>query len=285
MEAAFAEMPLALFTTLASMGAGGFIAVAVALFTAKPTDEQLAKIDRLTLVPLALVILGFIAAFFHLTNPLHAINIFNGLGSSPLSNEIATGSVFVIVAIVYCILAAMGKLSAGARRGFCAVVAVLAVAFALMMGAAYMMDTIVSWNTPAGPVQMLGFALVGGMAIGALVTSQAGVDATNGSFGTAGMVVSAAGVVLGAGGLAVQAMIVSGMANAIVAGSALVGEATAVIAVAVVALIAACACTVVALRRKNGFGLAALASVLALAGILCARLAFYVMELSVGLAC
>ena len=61
MEAAFAEMPLALFTTLASMGAGGFIAVAVALFTAKPTDEQLAKIDRLTLVPLALVILGFIA--------------------------------------------------------------------------------------------------------------------------------------------------------------------------------------------------------------------------------
>ena len=38
-------------------------------------------------------------------------------------------------------------------------------------------------------------------------------------------------------------------------------------------------------RRKNGFGLAALASVLALAGILCARLAFYVMELSVGLAC
>lgn len=285
MEAAFAEMPLALFTTLASMGAGGFIAVAVALFTAKPTDEQLAKIDRLTLVPLALVILGFIAAFFHLTNPLHAINIFNGLGSSPLSNEIATGSVFVIVAIVYCILAAMGKLSAGARRGFCAVVAVLAVVFALMMGAAYMMGTIVSWNTPAGPVQMLGFALVGGMAIGVLVTSQAGVDATNGSFGTAGMVVSAAGVVLGAGGLAVQAMTVSGMANAIVAGSALVGEATAVIAVAVVALIAACACTVVALRRKNGFGLAALASVLALAGILCARLAFYVMELSVGLAC
>lgn len=284
MEAAFAEMPLALFTTLASMGAGGFIAVAVALFTAKPTDEQLAKIDRLTLVPLALVILGFIAAFFHLTNPLHAINIFNGLGSSPLSNEIATGSVFVIVAIVYCILAAMGKLSAGARRGFCAVVAVLAVVFALMMGAAYMMDTIVSWNTPASPVQMLGFALVGGMAIGVLVTSQAGVDATNGSFGTAGMVVSVAGVVLGAGGLAVQAMTVSGMANAIVAGSALVGEATAVIAVAVVALIAACACTVVALRRKNGFGLAALASVLALAGILCARLAFYVMELSVGLA-
>ncbi len=285
MEAAFAEMPLALFTTLASMGAGGFIAVAVALFTAKPTDEQLAKIDRLTLVPLALVILGFIAAFFHLTNPLHAINIFNGLGSSPLSNEIATGSVFVVVAIVYCILAAMGKLSAGARRGFCAVVAVLAVVFALMMGAAYMMDTIASWNTPAGPAQMLGFALVGGMAIGVLVTSQAGVDATSGSFGTAGMVVSAAGVVLGAGGLAVQAMTVSGMANAIVAGSALVGEATAVIAVAVVALIAACACTVVALRRKNGFGLAALASVLALAGILCARLAFYVMELSVGLAC
>lgn len=284
MEAAFAEMPLALFTTLASMGAGGFIAVAIALFTAKPTDEQLKKIDRLTLVPLALVILGFIAAFFHLTNALNAINIFNGLGSSPLSNEIAAGCVFAVVAIVYCILAAAGKLSAGARRGFCAVVAVLAVVFAVMMGAAYMMDTIASWNTPAGPVQMLGFALVGGMAIGVLVTSQAGVDAGVGSFRTAILAVSVLGAVLAAGGLAVQAMTVSGMANAIESGAALVSDATAVIAIAVIAIIAACVCTIVALRRKNGFGLAAIASVLALAGILCARLAFYVMELSVGLA-
>ena len=284
MEAAFAEMPLALFTTLASMGAGGFIAVAIALFTAKPTDEQLKKIDRLTLIPLVLTILGFIAAFFHLTNALHAINVFTGLGSSPLSNEVAMGCVFVVVALVYCILAAAGKLSAGARRGFCAVVAVLAVVFAIMMGAAYMMDTIASWNTPAAPVQMLGFALVGGMAIGVLVTSQAGIDSGAGSFRTAVLAVSIVGAVLAAGGLIVQTMAVSGMANSIETGAVLVGDATVVIAIAVIAIIAACVCTIVALRRKNGFGLAAIASVLALAGILCARLAFYAMELSVGLA-
>ena len=33
MEAAFAELPLALFTTLAPMGAGAFIALALAFFT------------------------------------------------------------------------------------------------------------------------------------------------------------------------------------------------------------------------------------------------------------
>ena len=66
MEAAFAELPLALFTTLAPMGAGAFIALALAFFTTTFTDDQVKKIDRMTLIPFVVVLVGFAASFFHL---------------------------------------------------------------------------------------------------------------------------------------------------------------------------------------------------------------------------
>ena len=72
MAAAFHELPLALFTTLASIGAGAFITLTVAFFTTKFDDEVLARIDKLALVPAIFVIVGFIAAFFHLANPMAA---------------------------------------------------------------------------------------------------------------------------------------------------------------------------------------------------------------------
>ena len=45
MEAAFAELPLALFTTLAPMGAGAFIALALAFFTTTFTDDQVKTVS------------------------------------------------------------------------------------------------------------------------------------------------------------------------------------------------------------------------------------------------
>ena len=87
-----AELPLALFTTLAPIGAGAFIALAVAFFTTKFSDEQLKKIDRMTTIPVVVLVAGFICAFFHLASPMHAFGVFAGLGASPLSNEPASCS-------------------------------------------------------------------------------------------------------------------------------------------------------------------------------------------------
>lgn len=284
MELAFSEMPLALFTTLASVGAGAFIAWAVALFTAKLDEAQLKKLDTLNVVSLAFVIVGFVAAFFHLTNVMNAVNVFGGLGASPLSNEVAVGCVFTVVALVFVILAAAGKLNAGAREGFAAVVAVLAVVFAVFMGVAYMMPTIPSWDTPAAPVQMLGFALAGGAALEALLVALAGAKADDlASFKTAGLVLSVLGVVLGAGGLLMQMGAVSGLENAVYAGADLVAAAMPFIVAAVAALVAACVCTVLALRGTAPVALGVAAAVLAVAGVLCARLVFYALQLSVGL--
>ena len=145
MESVFAEMPLALFTTLSSVGAGAFIAMAGVVFAAKLKEEELAKLDRLGIVPFLVACVGFACAFFHLASPLNAFGVFGGVGSSPLSNEIVAGVVFMVAAAVYVVLAWTGKLSGGARRGVVAVCAVLAVVFSLFMGMAYMMYTIPSF--------------------------------------------------------------------------------------------------------------------------------------------
>lgn len=280
-----AEMPLALFTTLAPIGAGAFIALAVAFFTTKFTDEQLKKIDRMTTIPVIVLIVGFICAFFHLASPMHAFGVFAGLGASPLSNELLAGVVFAVLAIVYWIVALAGKLGEGARKGFSAVVAVMAVVFACFTGAAYMMETIASWNTPMVPVAMLGFSLLGGVSLGVLVLALSGVleDAAKGGFKMAALVVLVIGLVLGVAGLLVQVMSVSGMGNALVDGADLVAAASAPMWIGVVCMVVAAAAAFMALRNTKSTALAAAAPVLAIVGVFAARLAFYAVQLSVGL--
>lgn len=280
-----AELPLALFTTLAPIGAGAFIALAVAFFTTKFSDEQLKKIDRMTTIPVVVLVAGFICAFFHLASPMHAFGVFAGLGASPLSNELLAGVVFAVLAIVYWIVALAGKLGEGARKGFAAVVAVMAVVFACFTGAAYMMETIASWNTPMVPVAVQGFSLLGGVSLGVLVLALSGAlaDAANGGFKMAALAVLVVGLVLGIAGLMVQVMSVSGMGNALVDGSDLVAAASAPMWIGVVCMVVAAAAAFMALRNSKSTALAAAAPVLAIVGVFAARLAFYAVQLSVGL--
>lgn len=280
-----AELPLALFTTLAPVGAGAFIALAVAFFTTKFSDEQLKKIDRMTTIPVVVLVAGFICAFFHLASPMHAFGVFAGLGASPLSNELLAGVVFAVLAIVYWIVALAGKLGEGARKGFAAVVAVMAVVFACFTGAAYMMETIASCNTPMVPVAVLGFSLLGGVSLGVLVLALSGAlaDAAKGGFKTAALAVLIVGLVLGVAGLLVQVMSVSGMGNALVDGADLVAAASAPMWIGVVCMVVAAAAAFMALRNSKSTALAAAAPVLAIVGVFAARLAFYAVQLSVGL--
>ena len=280
-----AELPLALFTTLAPVAAGAFIALAVAFFTTKFSDEQLKKIDRMTTIPVVVLVAGFICAFFHLASPMHAFGVFAGLGASPLSNELLAGVVFAVLAIVYWIVALAGKLGEGARKGFAAVVAVMAVVFACFTGAAYMMETIASWNTPMVPVAVLGFSLLGGVSLGVLVLALSGAleDAAKGGFKTAALAVLIVGLVLGVAGLLVQVMSVSGMGNALVDGADLVAAASAPMWIGVVCMVVAAAAAFMALRNSKSTALAAAAPVLAIVGVFAARLAFYAVQLSVGL--
>lgn len=284
MQFSVAELPLALFTTLAPLGAGAFIALACAFFATSFSDEQQKKIDRGTIIPLAIVIIGFICAFFHLASPMNAPSAFLGAGS-PMSNEIIAGCVFAIVAIVYVIVANTGKLCGSARKGFVAVVAALAVLFAIFTGLAYVMNTIATWDTPLVPVQMLGFALVGGAATAALVLATAGAwaDACKGSFKSAVIGLAVVGAMLAIVGLAGQLAVASGMQNALVSGSELVSDALLPAVIGLALIVVAAVLVFVSVKKEAATGLAAVAVIAALVGIFLARMAFYAIQMSVGI--
>ncbi len=278
------ELPLTLFTTLGSVSAGAFIALALAFATTTFSDEQLKKIDKMTALPVVMLILAFICAFFHLASPLKAFGVFAGLGTSPLSNEVLVAVIFAVVALVYWILALTGKLSEGARKACSLIVAVLAVLFAAFMGMAYMVETLISWNTVMVPLQMIGFCLMGGAALGLLVLSLAGVldAAVEGSFKSAVLAVLVIGLIMAVGGLAAQMASVNALGNALTSGADLVSAALVPAVCGIICLIAATAIDLVALKG-NKSALITVAAVVALVGVFAARYAFYALQLSVGL--
>ena len=285
MEHALAELPLAIFTTLTPISAGTFVALAIAFFTTKFSDAQLKSIDKLSWIPLAFLVVGFIAAFFHLTQPLSAAGIFTGLGRSPMSNEILVASVFFVLAIVYCILGIAGKLTEGTRKAFSAILAVAGFVFAAFVGLAYMIETIPSWNTVFVPLQVVGFFLIGGGLIGTLVLFLAGAlkEAKQTAFKAAMLVILALGFILGAVCLGMQVGLVAGLMTSSSVGSVIVADVLAYVIASVLLLALACVGGYIFLIKKDSKGLLILSCVLAVAAIFIARLVFYAMQVSVGL--
>lgn len=167
----FQELPLALFTTFAPIGAGAFsvFALLVNLFSTSK-DARKSYVYALC-APLVLVFVGFAASVFHLANPVHMPYVVLGIGTSPLSNEIAVGGVFLVLAIVFCVLAARGVLNETQFCIFARVVGVAALVFSIFIGFAYMISTVHSWSTPFNSVQMLGYSLVGGVCLVPLMRS------------------------------------------------------------------------------------------------------------------
>lgn len=283
MENAMAELPLAIFTTLVPFGAGAFIMFAASLFTTKFGEAEARKLDRLSLVPLVVVAVGFVASFFHLASPFNAIGVFAGIGSSPLSNEIAMGIVFFVVALAYCIMAFLGKLTGNARKTFAAVVAVLAMLFAVFTGLAYMMPTIASWDTPLVPVEMAGLALLGGASLGtAILVACREQGAETASFTSAAFFLAAVGFAVALVALIGHYGVLEALSSAFVTGASLAEGVTGylvafgVCGLAAVAALAAC-------WKKPSLGLAVAAAVLALVAIFLVRFAFYAIQLSVAL--
>ena len=285
MEAAMQELPLAIFTTLAPIGAGAFIALALAYATAKFSDEQLKKIDRMTLIPFFLVVIGFVASFAHLANPAHAAGVFANLGSSPLSNEIGMGTVFFVPAVIFGILAFAGKLNAGTRKIFAIIMAVLAVLFACFTGLAYYVNTIPSWATPAVSVSIIGFCLMGGIFLGSLSLSLAGCldDACKTSYSKIALVLAIVGLVLGVGGACAQFGTAAGIATAVASGAGMTAAVTVYLGGFIVLAVAGTAIGAYSLAKKPNTGLIACSAVAVIVAVFLARLVFYALEISIGL--
>lgn len=285
METALNELPLAIFTTLAPIGAGAFVVLAAAVCSLKLDDAQTKAVDRFSLIPAALVAVGFAASFFHLASPLHAVGVFAGVGHSPLSNEIAVGVVFFAAMALYLALGLAGRLSAAARKPFALAVAALALVFAVFTGMAYMMPTIPSWDSPLVPLEMAGVALFGGALVALSVLALAKV-----LDGRGGHALKSLAFIAGLAGLAIAAVALVGHVELLGAlwspsadGSLLAAEAMPLLIAAAVCGVAAAACLAYASFGKTVLVPAAIGAVAAVAGVFLMRLAFYAVQMSIGL--
>lgn len=285
METALNELPLAIFTTLAPLGAGAFVVLAAAVRSLKLDAEQLKAVDRFSLIPAGLVAVGFVASFFHLASPLHAVGVFAGIGHSPLSNEIAVGMVFFVAMAVYVILGMAGKLSASVRKPFALVVAALALVFAVFTGLAYMMPTIPSWDSPLVPLEMLGMALFGGTLVGLAVLALAkvvdGRDAH--MLKSLAFILGLSGLIIAAVALVGHVGVLEGLWSPAVAGATLAEPVVPYLLAAGACGVVAVACLGASCFGKKVLVPALVGAVVALAGTFLVRFAFYAMQMSIGL--
>lgn len=274
----FSELPLAVFTTLAPIGAGAFMVLAFAVAGGKIDDAHAKAIDKLMLVPIVFVLIGLIASTIHLADPSHMMYALAGIGRSPLTNEICAASAFLVFAVVYWLACGLGNPSKSFRGTLAIITGFLGAVLAIFTGLAYMIPTIASWSTPLNVVQMLGFALVGGAALIALFGAMKGQDQLTALL----KVLAAVGVVLAIIGVAGQLVFTNGLETAVLSGAGLVAEALPAAVVGLVLLVVACALTIKTAASKNAvYGW--IAVVVAVCGVFALRFAFYALEMSVGM--
>ena len=186
------------------------------------------------------------------------LGMFAGLGSSPLSNEIACAGLSIAVAAVYVVFALVKHPGAGAHKGFGIALLVLGLATAVMTGLAYAIRTIPTWDGAFGWAGQLCLALLAGSALAALML------AAGNAFGKKATNVLAACAVVG--GIGVIAVV---FAQGSVAGS----------------VTSSAGCTVACGRVKvSPTVLTAVAVACAIVAAVLVRIDFYGIYLTVGLA-
>ena len=286
MELAMHEIPLAIFSTLAPIGAGTFFMLALSFCYGNLSEEHMRRIDKMTIIPLLVALIGLIASFFHLANPMHALNVANTIGTTPLANEITAFGVFMIVAAIYWIVALCGGLkSDSARRGFALVTGILGLIASIFIGCAYLIDTIPSWNTFWSPVAVLGFALMGGTILSLVVTTlaDAGDQAVGGKAENIYFGVLSFGVVLALVGVIALFVIGSTSTSAVLVVSALAGSITWAFVLFIILTVIVWAMGFFIIKLMPMKSLAIVACVLVVIAIFLARLCFYGLQIGLGL--
>lgn len=167
------EWPLVIFTVLGQCVAGGLIVTGFAWY-AGPHDAR-PRIVRAMFFLWLLMAVAFLASVMHLGSPLRAFNSLNRLGHSPLSNEIASGSLFFAVGGLWWLAAVLGKLPDTVGKIWLAVAMALGAVFIFAMTRVYQIDTVPTWHNGYTTLGFFMTALLGGPLLGALLLALAGV--------------------------------------------------------------------------------------------------------------
>lgn len=145
---AFHEWPLVVFTVLAQTAVGAFLIMSLANLVVDSRVGVKDKVTRNMFFVWVLMGLGFMASSAHLGSPMRAMNALNQVGSSWLSNEILTGSLFFAFGGFYWLLDVLKKGPEGLRKVLMVLGMIAGVAFMYSMVNVYLINTVPTWDTP-----------------------------------------------------------------------------------------------------------------------------------------
>ncbi|WP_279044210.1 dimethyl sulfoxide reductase anchor subunit family protein [Cedecea davisae] len=277
------EWPLMIFTVLGQCVAGGFIVMALALLYGVD-DKATRKRAELAMVVLwVLMGIGFVASVLHLGSPLRAFNSLNRIGSSSLSNEIASGSVFFAVGGFWWLLTVLGKMPQALGKVWALVTMILGVVFVWMMSRVYLIDTVPTWFSIWTPLSFFLTMFIGGPLLGYLLLRAAGV---NGWAMRVLPVVTLIALLVSMVVVLMQGMELATLHSSIQQASALVPQYGSLMAWRMGLLVVALVCWVAPQLkgRQPGVALLTLAMLFVLAGELIGRGVFYGLHMTVGMA-
>ncbi len=284
MEIALNDISLALFTTLGSVGAGAFLTIFIATFKEYFKQDQLQKIDRLTLVPILFSLVGLLISFTHLANPANAMAVLNTVGTTPLANEVVAFGVFLVFAIIYWIVGIAGGLkSLAIRRVLCGLVTLSGLAAVIFMGLAYAIPAIPTWDNPRTTVQLIGVYWFAGVILGMLICSLA--ERETRQVHSAEMtckIIMLIGAVLLFSSTVIIFMAASAAISPIINVQANSASLTGIFIISLILIVIAAACAFLAKGPKR-VPLITSAFVMALVGSYLARMIFYGTQIGLGL--
>jgi anaerobic dimethyl sulfoxide reductase subunit C len=165
------DWSLIAFTILAQMSVGAFVILGIvhAVALRQAGEAEASRLSNRALLAIGpVLILGMLASFFHLGNPVNAYLAMANLGSSWLSLEIFFGVIFVILGGIFAIMQWRNMASFAVRNVIAWLAALVGLGLVYAMARVYMLEAQPAWNTP---VTLISFYtttfLLGGLAIGA----------------------------------------------------------------------------------------------------------------------
>ncbi|MEM0654345.1 DmsC/YnfH family molybdoenzyme membrane anchor subunit [Klebsiella huaxiensis] len=139
------EWPLVLFTVLGQSVAGAIIVAGLGWLSLNNNSEAQQRLVRSMFFLWLLMGIGFLVSVIHLGSPLRAFNSLNRVGSSALSNEIASGALFFAVGGIWWLLNILGKMPRILTKAWLLLTMLLGCLFVLEMTLVYQIDTVPTW--------------------------------------------------------------------------------------------------------------------------------------------
>ncbi len=197
-DGGFSATSLAIFTALSPAGAVAFACLAAFLLLnrSKPQEGR-NRLAHLLVIPLAVAWVGFIASATHLGTPANALHAVNGIGRSPLSNEVVSTVAFLFFSGMAWMYSYREKPQAAVMDSLLAASIACAIVMLFHMSFAYSIATVPTWDTWLTPANLCATALLSGPVLAALVLQIAQLQAGAGRWPYALLAVSAVALVAG----------------------------------------------------------------------------------------